>query len=424
MNVTELKELFRETAVFSILTDEELTAFAERAELAHYALGQIVCRAGEEGAAFSIVYSGRARVIAENEQGEEITVGALSRGAVFGENGLGAASRNDYSVRAASDLALLRWSKDDFAHLLDDRPELRGYFDYYAAETSIRYFLERCALFAPLSPQEIRGLLSCLQPRSYPAGHYIYREGEPGDALYILRDGGVRVAEEKQRNRTIIHINPGATFGLTAMLTGRPRSASAVTKEASSVFRLEKRDFDQLIASSPAFKEAITSLAAGYSETGVRATARLPQLSAGLTGSLTLPTGALTQPAGRVTSPLQLPPAPELNETNGHHLNKAPHARRYPALLQLSETDCGAACLAMVLRYYRKRVSINRLRELVNVGREGASLYNVAEGAESLGFHTRGLRIAGQDQLARHRALGRQPLYRALRGASGSRRRR
>ena len=60
--------------------------------------------------------------------------------------------------------------------------------------------------------------------------------------------------------------------------------------------------------------------------------------------------------------------------------------------MQLSETDCGAACLAMILRYYRKHVSINRLRDLANVSREGASLYSISEAAEFLGFHARGIR--------------------------------
>ncbi|HEY6121404.1 MAG TPA: peptidase domain-containing ABC transporter, partial [Pyrinomonadaceae bacterium] len=68
--------------------------------------------------------------------------------------------------------------------------------------------------------------------------------------------------------------------------------------------------------------------------------------------------------------------------------------RRYPALLQLSETDCGAACLSMILRYFGKHVSINRLRDLANVSREGSSLYSLSEAAEALGFHTRGIKAS------------------------------
>jgi ATP-binding cassette subfamily B protein len=48
----------------------------------------------------------------------------------------------------------------------------------------------------------------------------------------------------------------------------------------------------------------------------------------------------------------------------------------------------------MILRYYGKHVSINRLRDLANVSREGATLYSVGEAAETLGFHSRGIRAA------------------------------
>src|SRR3954462_13352493 len=88
MDSAELKGLLKETTAFAILSDEELKQFAERFELVHYTLGQAVVRAGEESDAFYVVYSGRARVIATSATGEEVTVGTLSRGSSFGEQGL------------------------------------------------------------------------------------------------------------------------------------------------------------------------------------------------------------------------------------------------------------------------------------------------------------------------------------------------
>ena len=64
-------------------------------------------------------------------------------------------------------------------------------------------------------------------------------------------------------------------------------------------------------------------------------------------------------------------------------------SRRYPFFLQQSASDCGAACLVMVGRYWGKRFSINRLRSLAQVDRNGASLSGLANAAESIGFTTR-----------------------------------
>lgn len=67
---------------------------------------------------------------------------------------------------------------------------------------------------------------------------------------------------------------------------------------------------------------------------------------------------------------------------------------RFPWIEQQSSSDCGAACLAMIARYWGKHLPINTLRELANVGRSGASLKNLARGAERLGFHTRPVRAS------------------------------
>ena len=63
--------------------------------------------------------------------------------------------------------------------------------------------------------------------------------------------------------------------------------------------------------------------------------------------------------------------------------------RRYPFFAQQSASDCGAACLVMVGRYWGKRFSVNRLRDIANVDRNGASLRGLAAAAESIGFTTR-----------------------------------
>lgn len=75
-------------------------------------------------------------------------------------------------------------------------------------------------------------------------------------------------------------------------------------------------------------------------------------------------------------------------------------AKRYPFFKQQSASDCGAACLVIVGRYWGKRFSINRVRDIANVDRNGASLRGLAAAAESMGFSTRPVR-ATLDKLAK-----------------------
>lgn len=67
---------------------------------------------------------------------------------------------------------------------------------------------------------------------------------------------------------------------------------------------------------------------------------------------------------------------------------------RFPWIEQQSSSDCGAACLAMVSRYWGKRLPIHLLRNQANVGRAGASLKGLARAAENIGFQARPVRAS------------------------------
>lgn len=74
----------------------------------------------------------------------------------------------------------------------------------------------------------------------------------------------------------------------------------------------------------------------------------------------------------------------------GHWIGRK--IRRYPFFEQQSASDCGAACLVMIARYHGKRISVNRLREMANVNRDGASMKGLITAAENIGFSTRAVK--------------------------------
>ncbi|HLO83404.1 MAG TPA: peptidase domain-containing ABC transporter [Nostocaceae cyanobacterium] len=91
---------------------------------------------------------------------------------------------------------------------------------------------------------------------------------------------------------------------------------------------------------------------------------------------------------------------PSPSQRVGHFWQRI--TRRYPFFAQQSASDCGAACLVMVSRYWGKRFSVNRLREIANVDRNGASLKGLLTAAESLGFAARPVK-ASLNQLAKQK---------------------
>ncbi|PIQ32501.1 MAG: hypothetical protein COW63_06870, partial [Bacteroidetes bacterium CG18_big_fil_WC_8_21_14_2_50_41_14] len=68
--------------------------------------------------------------------------------------------------------------------------------------------------------------------------------------------------------------------------------------------------------------------------------------------------------------------------------------RYFPFTKQLDAMDCGPACLRMVARHHGKAYSLQKLRVLSHITREGVSLLGVSDAAERIGFRSMGVKIA------------------------------
>ncbi len=69
---------------------------------------------------------------------------------------------------------------------------------------------------------------------------------------------------------------------------------------------------------------------------------------------------------------------------------------RYPIVLQHSEEDCGAACLATIAKSYGRTLTISHIREAVGTGQLGTTLLGLRRGAETLGFNARSVKATSQ----------------------------
>ena len=71
--------------------------------------------------------------------------------------------------------------------------------------------------------------------------------------------------------------------------------------------------------------------------------------------------------------------------------------RRVPVLLQMNATECGAACLAMILNYYRRKISISEVSEHCQAGRDGLSALNIMQAARDYGLRVRAVTLREND---------------------------
>lgn len=86
--------------------------------------------------------------------------------------------------------------------------------------------------------------------RSFPAGAVIIKKGEPGDVMYIVKEGTVEVRDGK---RVLDTVGPGGVVGEVALIDARERSASVVAKTACQLLPINEEQFVLLVERMPYF---------------------------------------------------------------------------------------------------------------------------------------------------------------------------
>lgn len=122
--------------------------------------------------------------------------------------------------------------------------------------------LSHVSLLRALPAEEVQGIVPYVQRCRIPTGRRVLTQGEPGDALYFVDEGRLRVEVEGQRE--VGTIGPGEAFGELALLTGEPRSASVVAETNVEGWRIGLDDFERVIRSSPRLNDALRELAARH----------------------------------------------------------------------------------------------------------------------------------------------------------------
>jgi CRP/FNR family transcriptional regulator len=138
--------------------------------------------------------------------------------------------------------------------------------------------LARTEVFADLSQRELDEVAQVAVPRSWQRGQVIFREGDPGDTCYLLKDGAVILTREHQDGRMIAlaELRAGGMFGELAMFRGETRSATAEAIEDTTAVALLAPDLQRLIKRNPGIA---SKLLAALAERVGRTTERLLQQS-------------------------------------------------------------------------------------------------------------------------------------------------
>jgi CRP-like cAMP-binding protein len=125
--------------------------------------------------------------------------------------------------------------------------------------------LSAIPFFAGLDREALERVASSMRARRFRRGEVIFHLGDPGDALFVIVEGEVKISlpSETGDEAILATLRIGDVFGELALLDGAPRSASATAMIATETVVLPRDKFRELIATEAGVRDALLASIAG-----------------------------------------------------------------------------------------------------------------------------------------------------------------
>jgi len=266
MTIHDLAAVLRATSAFSGLSLESCCRVAALLKEQELAPGEILAREGDSGDALFVVLDGSLKLSTQEENPlNRFDLGRIGPGAVAGELALLTAHSRAATISAEEASLVASLSRDDFEQLCRELPqEMESVIAWMRRQLhayQIKMALYESPLFENLSAPARAEMESSLEWTLLRAGETLFREGDPGEALYLVVSGRIRLVQapeigeedspDGKLERSLVELGKGETLGEMALLTHEPRSATAYAIRDTQLARLDRASFDRIVAAHP-----------------------------------------------------------------------------------------------------------------------------------------------------------------------------
>ncbi len=361
------------TALGNLLTDIELDRLLKQSEIQHPVAGKKFWTTDTTETGIYIILEGKVRVFNNNKD----LIATLDAGKSIGESSLfPESSFASYEARASVKSTLCYFSEQLLQELCQKYPTIR---EHFYRQAIVKDLLSLCPEIATLHKESgLMTVLSMLERRELSLGSLPNQMRE--DKLWLVRNGELREASGRKLLSGSVHLP-------------LPEESWQIFRP-TELYSLDRHQWQTAVAILPQLHQLNLAGTVSKSKHKQKNYESLLQASRDLE-SLTLSKANASKDNERQKICKAYFPSPTLQI--GHWWQRL--SQRYPFFEQQSASDCGIASLIMVSRYWGKRFSVNRLRDIANVNRDGASLKGLVNAAESIGFTTRPVKTS-LDKLA------------------------
>jgi putative YpdA family bacillithiol system oxidoreductase len=245
-------ELLKQVPMFADLSADLLVEVAAGSTLRYFAANTPIFREGDYGESFFVILSGAAHAVATTGEGMKIFYGTMKQYDFFGEMAVLTGFPRSATVTATTDTVVLEITKEVLIDLMDESRLVKGTVSQAYTDRTLRTLFSRVPLFIGLSKTSLELLTSKVRLRTFQAGAVIIRERDPGDSLYVIRNGVVKISKWMgDRERVLAYLRDGTYFGEMALIRDEPRAATVTALTKVEVAQVMREDFHALLQEEP-----------------------------------------------------------------------------------------------------------------------------------------------------------------------------
>ncbi|MFH1491221.1 MAG: ABC transporter transmembrane domain-containing protein [Pseudomonadota bacterium] len=376
----KIRSLFNDHIMFSRQSEEDKKALEGLCHVRELENGEILAEQFTPMYGMFCVISGNVR-IKQTVEGRRVFLGDLSPGATFGELSLVKECNWEFQFTAIGKVTLLVIPAEKLRSLLRERPRIGALFRQYIGRIQLSQRLKSLLGAGKYTPDRFSEMLSHLGVKKIPKGKPVFLQGDVDPRLYYIESGTVDLSKKVDEEGIFLDrctkgelIGEGGALPASGSNGVQTYTASAVTDvtvvvvnqaEAAEIFEINRDLSNQLL-----------------------------ERSAFLTQTEKEQLDALDRAKG---VDLRIKLAESVTEEEFRRSEREKDLGKFTVLRQGDESECGAACLAMITRHYGKDFRVGQIKELSNVSTAYASPINIITGAENLGYNAKSYALTFND---------------------------
>jgi len=181
----------------------------------------------------------------------------LKKGEFFGEMSLLSGRRRSATIKAVESSVLLETPRKSTLRLINAEPSVRRCMDeVFIARAFLLYLLPGA------DPDFLRALAAVAQVCTFKNGEVVFRQGDLGDAFYLVRTGSVKVSKrvgQGDKEVVVDYVPAGHYFGEIALLdpANPTRMATITATKQTEAIKLSKNDFEGILKRHPEFEQML-----------------------------------------------------------------------------------------------------------------------------------------------------------------------